>query len=278
MPSGMARLTTRARARRSGVLSGLGIPLDTSPMEARLVDDLPDEPGWQFEPKWDGFRCLAFKADESVDLRAKSGKSLTRYFPEIVHAMGEVPVRQFVVDGELAIPRENSLSFDALQLRLHPAASRVRKLAAETPAIFVLFDCLLGESNESLLDAPLSRRRAELEKLFGIIGADRTFRLSPYTRKVSEARKWLRALHGSIDGVVAKRADRPYVPGEREMLKIKCLRTADCAVGGFRYAQGTRAVGSMLLGLYNNEGKLDHVGFTSTIAHAERAALTRKLE
>jgi ATP-dependent DNA ligase len=278
MPSGIARPDTPARVRSADEFPGLGVPRDTSPMEARLVDELPDEPGWQFEPKWDGFRCLAFKVGQSVDLRAKSGKPLARYFPEIVDSVREAPVGRLVLDGELAIPVGNTLSFDALQLRLHPAPSRVRKLAAETPAIFIVFDCLLGENNHSLLDAPLSRRRAELETLFDVIGADRAFRLSPYTRKVGEARKWLRDLQGSIDGVVAKPIDGPYVPGEREMLKIKCLRTADCVVGGFRYAQGTREVGSLLLGLYNEEGKLDHVGFTSAIAHANRAALTKRLE
>ncbi len=247
-------------------------------MEARLVQELPTDRGWQYEPKWDGFRCLAFRSRQSVELRAKSGKSLTRYFPEIVEAVAHVPVPHFVVDGELAIPRGNSLSFDDLQRRLHPAESRIRKLARETPAILILFDCLVSRANETLLDAPLTRRRQELEMLFAVIGERAAFRLSPYARNTGEARKWLNKSGGALDGVVAKRLDGPYVPGEREMLKIKCLRTADCVVGGFRYAQGTRDVGSLLLGLYNEDGKLDHVGFTSTIAHAERRALTKKLE
>jgi ATP-dependent DNA ligase len=247
-------------------------------MEARLVDALPKEPGWQFEPKWDGFRGLAFKAGDDVVLQAKSGKPLTRYFPEIVEAVRNAPFQRLVIDGELAIPEGNSISFDALQLRLHPAESRIRKLAKETPAIFILFDCLLTPRNRSLLNAPLSERRAELESVFAKLKGNERFRLSPYTREVSEAKKWLNRAGGELDGVVAKHIDGPYVPGEREMLKIKCLRTADCVVGGFRYAQGTAEVGSLLLGLYNSDGKLDHVGFTSTIAHKDRAALTKKLE
>ena len=247
-------------------------------MEARLVDSLPREPGWQFEPKWDGFRCLAFKAGDEVVLQAKSGKPLSRYFPEIVDAVRDVPFQRLVLDGELAIPVGDSISFDSLQLRLHPAESRIRKLAKQTPAILILFDCLLTSRNRSLLNAPLSERRGELESIFAKLKNDRTFRLSPYTRDVAEAKKWLNRARGELDGVVAKRIDGPYVPGEREMLKIKCLRTADCVVGGFRYAQGTRDVGSLLLGLYNEEGELDHVGFTSTIANADRKPLTNKLE
>jgi ATP-dependent DNA ligase len=247
-------------------------------MEAKLVDALPRETGWQFEPKWDGFRCLAFKAVDAVSLQAKSGKPLTRYFPEIVEALRKAPSQRLVIDGELAIPVGDSISFDSLQLRLHPAESRIRKLSKETPAIFILFDCLLTPRNRSLLDAPLSERRTELESIFAKLKGDAHFRLSPYTREVSEAKKWLNRSGGELDGVVAKRLDGTYVPGEREMLKIKCLRTADCVVGGFRYAQGTREVGSLLLGLYNDQGTLDHVGFTSTIKHAERKALTKRLE
>jgi ATP-dependent DNA ligase len=259
-------------------LESLAVPPGTAPMEAKLVDELPSETGWQFEPKWDGFRCVAFKAGNAVDLRAKSGKPLTRYFPEIAEAVRDVPFQRLVLDGELAIPVGDSISFDSLQLRLHPAESRIRKLAKETPAIFVLFDCLLTPRNRSLLEAPLSERRAELESVFAKVKQDAHFRLSPYTGDVGEAKKWLNRSGGELDGVVAKRIDGPYVSGERDMLKIKCLRTADCVVGGFRYAQGTREVGSLLLGLYNEEGKLDHVGFTSTIAHADRKALTKKLE
>jgi ATP-dependent DNA ligase len=269
---------TRKFRSSSAALESLAVPVGTLSMEAKLVDALPTGAGWQFEPKWDGFRCLAFKAGDEVALQAKSGKPLTRYFPEIVEALRKAPVPRLVLDGELAIPVSESISFDSLQLRLHPAESRIRKLSKETPAIFILFDCLLTPRNRNLLDAPVSERRTELESIFAQLKGDEHFRLSPYTRNVGEAKKWLNRSGGELDGVVAKRIDGPYVPGERAMLKIKCLRTADCVVGGFRYAQGTREVGSLLLGLYNEQGKLDHVGFTSTIAHKDRAALTKKLE
>ncbi len=247
-------------------------------MEALLVDALPDGPGWQFEPKWDGFRCLAFRAGDEVDLRAKSGKPLTRYFPEVAAMVRRLPAERFVIDGELAIPTGETLSFDALQMRLHPAESRVRKLSAETPAIVVLFDMLVAPDGGSLLETPLVERREALESFFGAAGHEPMLRLSPYTRRRAEAEKWLERAGGALDGVIAKRLDGPYQPGERAMLKVKRRRTADCVVGGFRYAQGSSLVGSLLLGLYDAEGKLDHVGFTSTIANAERAALTKRLE
>ena len=247
-------------------------------MEARLVDSLPDEPGWQFEPKWDGFRCLAFRSGGEVDLRAKSGKPLARYFPEVVVFLRRLPQEQFVIDGELAIPTGDTLSFDALQMRLHPAESRIRKLSVETPAIFILFDMLLTADGESLLAAPLKERRDALERFFENAGETDGLRLSPYTRKPKEAGQWLAKAGGALDGVIAKEADGPYVIGERAMLKVKRLRTADCVVGGFRYGTNSRLVGSLLLGLYNDDGKLDHVGFTSTIANTEREALTRRLE
>jgi len=247
-------------------------------MEAKLTDDLPTDPGWRFEPKWDGFRCLAFKAGDEVDLRAKSGKPLGRYFPDMVEAVAALPVPRLVVDGELTIAVDGELSFDALQMRLHPAESRVRKLAAETPATLVLFDDLLDARGRSLVDAPLTRRRAELEALFARFKGAERLRLSPGTEDVGEARAWLAQTGAALDGVVAKRLDGPYVSGERAMLKIKRLRTADCVVGGFRYEHDSRLVGSLLLGLYDAAGRLDHVGFTSTITDAERPALTERLE
>ena len=256
----------------------LAVPLDTPPMEARLVDALPDGEGWQFEPKWDGFRCLAFRDGDAVELRAKSGKTLTRYFPDMAAMLRETPVRRFVLDGELAIPIDDSLSFDALQLRLHPAERRVRKLAAETPAILILFDILLKPDNRNLMTAPLRERRAALEALLPRLAVQKALRLSPYTRDVRDARKWLKRAGGSLDGVIAKRIDQAYQPGTRAMLKVKCLRTADCVVGGFRYAEKDSEVGSLLLGLYNDEGKLDHVGFTSGFADVDRRKLTKRLE
>jgi ATP-dependent DNA ligase len=259
-------------------LADLPIPLDFAPMEAKLVDGLPNDAGWRFEPKWDGFRCLAFRAGDEVELRAKSGKPLGRYFPDVVAALKALPASRFVVDGELTIAVEGELSFDALQMRLHPAESRVRKLAAETPATLVLFDCLLDAKGGALAEAPLTRRRAELEALFKRFKGAPRVRLSPGTEDPEEARAWLAKTGAALDGVVAKRLDGPYVSGERAMLKIKHMRTADCVVGGFRYQHDSRQVGSLLLGLYDEEGKLDHVGFTATIADAERPALTERLE
>ncbi len=258
--------------------SGFGLDLDTEPMEAKSADRLPTGPAWQFEPKWDGFRCLAFKSGGAVELRAKSGKSLSRYFPEMVVALQRAPADGFVLDGELAIPIGDSLSFAALQERVHPAESRVRKLSADTPALLILFDCLFTTAGR-LLDQALPKRRVALEEIVAEgLGRAHRVRLSPFTRNRDEAQRWLDVTHGALDGVVAKRLDAPYAPGQRDMLKVKRLRSADCVVGGFRYARGTRQVGSLLLGLYDRHGRLNHVGFTSAITNAERAALTAKLE
>jgi ATP-dependent DNA ligase len=265
-------------SRLTAAFSRLAVPLDTSPMEARIVEELPGDPGWQFEPKWDGFRCLAFCDGDNVELKAKSGKTLTRYFPDMAAALRDTAVGRFVLDGELAIPVGDALSFDALQLRLHPAESRVRKLAAESPAIFILFDILLSLDNESLIEVPLRERRSALEALYKRLRGNPALRLSPCTDDLGVARKWLQRAGGSMDGVIAKRMDQPYLPGERSMLKVKCLRTADCVVGGFRYAEKSREVGSLLLGLYNEQGELDHVGFTSGFAQTDRAQLTKRLE
>jgi ATP-dependent DNA ligase len=261
------------RARHGEFTAVPGMP----PMEARLVDSLPSEPGWQFEPKWDGFRCLVFRSGDRVDLQGKSGKPLARFFPEVAAALREIAAARFVVDGELAIPVGDALSFDALQMRLHPAESRIRRLAAETPAILILFDLLVIATDEDLLAAPLARRRAALEAFYDA-AAHPALRLSPATRDLGTARAWLARAGGMLDGVVAKRLYGAYQPGERAMLKVKQRRTADCVVGGFRYERGSRLVGSLLLGLYNREGRLDHVGFTATIAHSERGALTARLE
>ena len=247
-------------------------------MEAKLVDDLPSDPGWQFEPKWDGFRCLAFRAGDEVELRAKSGKPLTRFFPEMVQALRDLPAKRFVLDGELAIPLGGELSFKALQDRLHPAESRVRRLAGEQPAILILFDCLMSPDGESLIDQPLSLRRTALEMFYREFEPLSNFRLSPATNQVQEAQTWLDRIGPSLDGVVAKRLDEPYQPAARAMRKVKLMRTADCVVGGFRYLSARREVGSLLLGLYDEAGLLDHVGFTSTISDEERPQLTRLLE
>ena len=257
--------------------SGFGLGLDTEPMEAKSAAALPAGPGWQFEPKWDGFRCLAFKSGGEVELRAKSGKSLSRYFPEMAAALQGAAADRFVLDGELVIPVGDSLSFAALQDRVHPSDSRIRKLSAETPALLILFDCLFTEAAGAILDAPLTRRRAALEQVAAEGRTDR-LRLTPFTRDRDEAQRWLDVTHGAMDGIIAKRLDAGYASGRRDMLKIKRLRSADCVVGGFRYARGTRQVGSLLLGLYDDQGRLDHVGFTAAIANADRAALTIRLE
>jgi ATP-dependent DNA ligase len=192
--------------------------------------------------------------------------------------LGQVQPTHFAVDGELAIPVGETLSFEALQMRLHPAESRIRKLAAETPAVFILFDMLLTPNGESLLQMPLVQRRAALEAFHHSLGPRPALKISPFTREVEEARRWLETSAGALDGVIAKRLAGLYEPGERAMLKVKKQRTADCVVGGFRYAQNSRLAGSLLLGLYNDEGKLDHVGFTATLHHLDREALTKQLE
>jgi ATP-dependent DNA ligase len=258
----------------------LPLAVDYAPMEAKLVDALPEGDGWQYEPKWDGFRCLAFKDGDDVDLRSKSGQAFDRYFPEIVDAVRALPVARCVLDGELVIPEGSGLSFDELLMRIHPAESRVRKLAREHPALYVVFDLLVDERGKALVDEPLAMRRAALERLAAHAFVDApAFRLSPATQSRRSVDAWLAALGEGVDGIVAKRADLAYRPGERTaMQKYKRMRTADCVVGGFRYGAKTSVVGSLLLGLYDDAGLLDHVGFTSNIPRAERDALTRTLE
>jgi len=246
-------------------------------MEARFVEALPDGPGWQFEPKWDGFRCLTFKQGDEVELQSKSGKPLARYFPEVAAAIAGLPVDRVVLDGELLIPVGPTLSFEALQMRLHPAESRIRKLSTETPARLMLFDCLWSPEAGALVERPLCERRTALEAFYDDHCSE-TLRLSPLTEERAVAQSWLAAAGGALDGVIAKRRDEAYQPGERAMLKVKRLRTADCVVGGFRYASKKREVGSLLLGLYDDAGLLHHVGFTSAIAATDRPALTERLE
>jgi len=247
-----------------------------APMEALLAAELPEGKGWQFEPKWDGFRCLARRDGDEVTLTSKSGKPLARYFPEVAEMLRGLKTRQFLLDGELIIPVGDALSFDALQLRLHPAESRVRKLAKETPAELMAFD-LLELDGKSLAALPLSKRREKLEQFFARNEAP-ALQLSPMTCDRNVAIGWLERSGGALDGVIAKRADQDYRSGERAMIKVKQQRTADCVVGGFRYAEKKKVVGSLLLGLYDDQGLLNHVGFTSAIPSAERAALTKKLE
>ena len=254
-------------------------PRPVAPMEARSAESLPNELGkWQFEPKWDGFRCLAFKDGDAVELKGKSGTSLGRFFPEIVATLLDVPFEQFVVDGELVIELGGRMSFDALQARLHPAASRIRRLSQETPARLILFDMLVGPDGSPVKALPLTQRRSALEAFGEKAAIAGKLIVTPCTRDLAQAKEWLDDFsHDGRDGVVAKRLDGRYLGGERAMVKVKRLRTADCVVGGFRYQSNSDEVGSLLLGLYNAQGLLDHVGFTSTIAKDEREALTRKL-
>jgi len=250
------------------------------PMEALLVHELPQGPGWQYEPKWDGFRCLVFRKHGSVELQSKSGQSLTRYFPEIAEAVRSVPASAFVLDAEIVIPVDGQLSFDDLLQRIHPAESRVRKLSTERPAMLVVFDLLVNEHGRPVVDRPLRERRRLLEAFAAkeLVGRE-GFLLSPATTDATAARVWLEATGSTFDGVVAKRLDLEYRSGDRTgMQKVKRLRTVDCVVGGFRYASTSHVVGSLLLGLYDAKGLLHHVGFTSGISAAERKSLLRKLE
>lgn len=254
-----------------------GLPLQFAPMEARTAANLPDGEGWLYEPKWDGFRCLAFRDGGALELRSKSGQPLARYFPDAAAALLGLPRARFVLDGELVVPKGSGFAFEELQLRLHPAASRVAKLASAHPAAYLVFD-LLAEDGVSLAERPLRERRPRLETFWaGLETGD--VRLSPASRDRAAALRWLDRLGPALDGLVAKRLDMPYRSGARDgMVKWKRLRTADCVVGGFRYGRGSRLVGSLLLGLYGDDGRLHHVGFTSTMPREERAALTRRLE
>jgi ATP-dependent DNA ligase len=249
------------------------------PMEAQIASELPSGRNWHYEPKWDGFRCLAFRDEARIDLQSKSGKPLTRYFPELVAALSAMEATKFVLDGEIVIPVDGDLSFDDLLMRIHPAASRVLKLSQETPSVFIVFDLLIDHCGKNLVNEPLRKRRAALEAFAKKYLKDNTsIRLSPVTHDVAMAKKWFHMGVG-LDGIVAKREELPYQSGERiGMQKIKKRRTADCVVGGFRYLQKKKLVGSLLLGLYNKEGLLDHVGFTASIHDEDRPALTKKLE
>lgn len=251
-------------------------------MEARSVERIPSGPQWQYEPKWDGFRCLLQRSGRTVKMLSKSGQDLTRYFPEVAAEAKSLPESPFLLDGELVVPMGKRMSFDALLQRIHPAASRVKRLSLETPAIYLAFD-LLQRGRADLLPLDLFHRRPELEDFAAHCFANSLFRLSPVSRRLSDASRWLANTGDGSDGVIAKRVDLPYQAGNREgMVKIKRYRTADCVIGGFRYAEQRRAglnvVGSLLLGLYDAQGLLHHVGFTSALKADERAALTRKLE
>ncbi|MFL6530025.1 MAG: ATP-dependent DNA ligase [Chthoniobacterales bacterium] len=247
------------------------------PMEAKSVEEIPTGAAWQYEPKWDGFRCIAFRDGNEVYLQSKAGQPLARYFPDVAEALAAIDAKQFVIDGELVIEVEGALSFDELQLRLHPAASRVKKLAAAHPEMMLVFDLLADDRND-LLGKPLRERRHELER-FAKKHIKGRIRLSPATTEFAEAKRWFDKVGGDLDGVIAKQLDAAYASGERTaMVKVKQIRTVDCVVGGFRYASNSTLLGSLLLGLYDDAGLLHHVGFTSAFKNEERAELTKRFE
>jgi ATP-dependent DNA ligase len=244
-------------------------------MLAKLSRELPTGDGWIFEPKWDGFRCIVFRDGDDVELGSRNERPLTRYFPELVESLRTNLPARCVVDGEIVIATDGSLDFDALQQRIHPAASRVTKLAAETPSSFVAFD-LLALGDDDLRDRPFAKRRAALEK--ALRRSKPPVHVTPATTDRAVAAQWFDRFEGAgLDGVVAKGADLHYRPGDRAMVKVKHERTADCVVGGFRWHKNGD-VGSLLLGLYDDEGGLHHVGVASGFATAVRKKLLDDLE
>ena len=259
---------------------GLPIKPPFPPMEARNAARLPESGDWMYEPKWDGFRGLAFRKENEVLLQSKAGQPLGRYFPELIEALLKLPQRQFVLDGEIVILSGGHLDFNALLQRIHPAESRIRRLSRETPVTFLCFDLLVNAKGKPITDQSLEKRREGLEEFFKEVPKAAGVRLSPATRIFATAERWIGNLATvGFDGVIAKRIDEPYHSGDRNgMVKVKRLRTADCVVGGFRYATKGEFVGSLLLGLYDDEGKLNHVGFTSSFKTEDRPRLLKTLE
>src|SRR5256884_3128787 len=246
-------------------------------MLSRAADALPAGEGWQFEPKWDGFGPLVFRAGADILLQSRDEKPMTRYFPELLAPLGRALPERCVVDGEIVIVSAEGLDFEALLLRIHPAASRVKLLAAQSPASFVAWD-LLALGDEDLRATPLAVRRQRLEQ--ALARAAPPVHLSPATRDRTVAEDWFRRFEGAgLDGVMAKRLEAPYRAGERTMIKVKHTRTADCVIAGFRWHKngvGTM-VGSLLLGLYDDEGRLHHVGVTAAFSNAVRRQLVAEL-
>ena len=244
-----------------------------APMLAKPVAEIP--PGMQYEAKWDGFRAIVFRDGDEVELGSRTGKSLTRYFPELVAAVRDLLPRRCVMDGEIVVAREGRLDFDALQLRIHPAASRVRTLADTVPADLVLFD-LLALDDTALLDAPQRERRQALTE--ALHGVRAPVHLAPATRDIEVARTWFRRFEGAgLDGVLAKPLDLPYRAGRRALYKVKHERTADCVVAGYRHHRSGPVVGSLLLGLYDDAGVLQHVGVCAAFPMRRRRELVAEL-
>jgi len=253
-------------------------------MEARAVAKIPSGAEWLYEPKWDGFRCLAFRDGDTIALQSKAGQPLARYFPELVEGLLAIRARRCVLDGEIVIVENGRLSFDDLLMRIHPAESRIRKLAKETPARILVFDLLVDDRGRDLTTMPLRERRKRLDAFLADDGpgtGSHVLELSPSSADRAQAERWMREYaEFGCDGVVAKLADEPYHSGDRNaMQKIKRLRTADCVVGGFRYAStNPQDIGSLLLGLYNDDGQLDHIGFAASFTAAERQELKKVVE
>jgi ATP-dependent DNA ligase len=247
------------------------------PMLAKIADELPREAGFLFEPKWDGFRAVVFRNGDEAYIQSRDLRPLNRYFPELERALAEALPKGCVIDGEIVVVGRSGLDFDALQQRLHPAASRVAKLASQTPASFVAFD-LLAAGGRSTMELPQAERRVRLERLLGQV--HKPVYLTPMTRERTLAEDWLQRFEGAgLDGVIAKPEAGTYQPGKRAMFKIKHARTADCVVAGFRWYRDTQdAVGSLLLGLYNDAGVLQHAGVTSSFTMAMRKQLAEELE
>jgi ATP-dependent DNA ligase len=244
-------------------------------MLAKAAEALPEGDGWLYEPKWDGFRCIVFREGDDVVLASRNERPFTRYFPDLIEPLKTCLPSKAVVDGELAVPGPEGLDFDALQQRIHPAESRVRRLAAETPAHFLAFD-LLAVDDRDLRSLPLSERRSLLAET---VTVRPPVHLSPATTDVDVAREWFVRFEGAgLDGIVAKRLDEPYRPGERSMLKVKHHRTADCVVAGFRWHKDGMGIGSLLLGLYDNAGTLHHVGVCGSFTAKKRRELVAELE
>ena len=255
----------------------LAVEPPIEPMLAKLADELPAAGDFLYEPKWDGFRAIVFRGEESVFIQSRDLRPLDRYFPELHAALLANLPAGLVVDGEIVIATPHGLDFDALQLRLHPAASRVAKLAAETPASLVAFDVLAAEGRD-LRGAPQSERRALLERV--LVDIKRPIHLTPMTRDAAVALDWLSRFEGAgLDGVIVKPANGVYEPGKRAMIKVKHARTADCVVAGFRWHKAGRneLIGSLLLGLYDDRGRLHHVGVTSSFTMTTRKALAEEL-
>ena len=263
---------------KRGSPGGFPIAPPVPPMLAKLATDLPEGESWLFEPKWDGFRALVFRAGDEIYTQSRDLRPLDRYFPELAPAFRRVLPARCVIDGEIVIATAHGLDFDALQLRLHPAASRVQKLAAETPSSFVAFD-LLGVDDRDLRARPQAERRRALEQ--ALRRAAGGVHLTPCSRDRAVARDWFHRFEGAgLDGVVAKHESTTYQPGKRAMVKVKHVRTADCVVAGFRWHKHGRGtlVGSLLLGLYDDAGALHHVGVTSAFTMEMRRRLAEELK